>query len=179
MANMTWSAGKAFDLVLSAQAAEAARLADKATDKAGETPIDENPPAAKPAVGNAPQPARKVGKDVKTLGSRAVGAASQPAPKVGRDAKTLSSQAAQNEYAVGTITKLLLDCESSLNTLTQRNESYIAKALVATGRDRAADVRIAVNKWIDELVSKFNIKRPEDVVPPKAAPAPKAPPAAK
>lgn len=179
MANMTWSAGKAFDLVLSAQAAEAARLADKATDKAGETPIDENPPAAKPAVGNAPQPARKVGKDVKTLGSRAVGAASQPAPKVGRDAKTLSSQAAQNEYAVGTITKLLLDCESSLNALTQLNESYISKALVATGGDRAAVVRLAVLKWIDYLVSKYNIKRPEDVVPPKAPPALKAAPAAK
>jgi hypothetical protein len=40
-------------------------------------------------------------------------------------------------------------------------------------------VRLGVLKWIDELVSKFNIKRPQDVVPPKAAPAPKAPPAAK
>jgi len=180
VANMTWSAGKAFDLALGAQAAaEATRQADKTTDKAGETPIDENPPVVKPAVGAAPQPARKVGKDAKTLGSQAVGAASQPAPKVGRDARTLNSQAAQNEFAVGTINKLLLDCESSLNTLTQRNESYIAKALVATGSDRAADVRIAVNKWIDELVKAVNIKRPEDVVPPKAAPAAKVAPAPK
>jgi hypothetical protein len=180
VANMTWSAGKAFDLALGAQAAaEAARQADKTTDKAGETPIDENPPAVKPAGGKAPQPARKVGKDAKTLGSQAVGATSQPAPKVGRDARTISSQAAQNEFAVGTITKLLLDCESSLNTLTPRNESYIAKALVATGSDRAADVRIAVNKWIDELVKAVNIKRPEDVVPLKAPPALKAAPAAK
>jgi NADH dehydrogenase/NADH:ubiquinone oxidoreductase subunit G len=174
VANMTWSAGKAFDLALGAQdAAEAARLADKTTDKAGENPIDENPPAAKPAVGNAPQPAPKVGKDAKTLGSRAVGAASQPAPKVGRDAKTLSLQAAQNEYAVSTITKLLQDCESSLNALTQRNETYISKPLGATGGDRAAAVRLGAGKWIDELVKAVNIKRPEDVVPPKAAPAPK------
>ena len=180
VANMTWSAGKAFDLALGAQAAaEATRQADKTTDKAGETPIDENPPAVKPAGGKAPQPARKVGKDAKTLGSQAVGATSQPAPKVGRDARTISSQAAQNEFAVGTINKLLLDCESSLNTLTPRNESYIAKALVATGSDRAADVRIAVNKWIDELVKAVNIKRPEDVVPLKAPPALKAAPAAK
>jgi hypothetical protein len=180
VANMTWSAGKAFDLALGAQdAAEAARLADKTTDKAGENPGDVNLPAAKPAVGNAPQPAPKVGKDAKTLGSRAVGAASQPTPKVGKDARTLGSQAAQNEYAVSTITKLLLDCESALNALTQLNESYISKALGATGGDRAAGVRLAVLKWIDYLVSKYNIKRPEDVVPPKAAPALKAAPAPK
>ncbi len=179
VANMTWSAGKAFDLVLGIQdAAEAARLADKTTDKAGETPIDETPPAAKPAVGATPQPARKVGKDAKTLGSRAVSAASQPAPKVGRDARTISLQAAQNEYAVSTITKLLLDCESSLNALTQRNETYINKPL-GTTVERGAAVRLGAGKWIDELVKAVNIKRPEDVVPPKAPPALKAPQAAK
>jgi ABC-type dipeptide/oligopeptide/nickel transport system ATPase component len=180
VANMTWSAGKAFDLALGAQAAaEAARQADRAADRVGSIPDDENPPVVKPAADKAPQPARKVGKDAKTLGPQAVGAASQPVPKVVRDARTLSSQAAQSEYTVSTITKLLQDCESSLNTLTQLNESYISKALVATGSDRAADVRIAVNKWIDELVKAVNIKRPEDVVPPKAAPAAKVAPAPK
>ena len=150
--NMTWSAGKAFDLALGIQgAAEAAVLADKAAAIAATNPSDENLKAAKEAADKAQQLAKKVGKDAKTLGS----------------------QATQSEYAVSAITKLLMDCEIALNSLTQRNETYISKALGATGADRAAGVRLAVLKWIDSLVDKYNIKRPEDVVPPKEAPAPK------
>ncbi len=158
VANMTWSAGKAFDLALGIQdAAEAARLADKAAAKAASTPSDDNLAVAKDAADKARQLAQKVGKDAKTLGA----------------------QAAQSEYAVSTITKLLKDCESSLNSLTQLNETYISKPLNATGGDRAAAVRLGVLKWIDALVSKSNIKRPEDVVPPKEAPALKELPAPK
>jgi hypothetical protein len=164
VANMTWSAGKAFDLALGIQeAAEAARLADKAAkegvepprpaDKAGkkaaESPIEDNVTAAKDLADKAQQLAQKIGKDANTLGS----------------------QAPQSEYAVSAVTKLLLDCEASLNAQTQRNETYISKALGATGSDRAAGVRLGVLKWIDDLVAKYNIKRPEDVVPAKAAPA--------
>ena len=150
VANMTWSAGKTFDLALGIQdAAEAARLADRAAAKAADNPSDDNVTAANDAAEKAPQLAQKIGKDAKTLGS----------------------QAPQSEYAVSSITKLLLDCEIALNSLTQRNETYISKALGATGGDRAAGVRLAVLKWIDELVAKYNIKRPEDVVPAKEAPA--------
>ncbi len=158
VANMTWSAGKAFDLALGAQeAAEAAKMAEKAAAKAGPTPDEES---LAPAKGTPHK-------------------AAQPVQKVGQDAKTIGSQAAQIEYAVSTITKLLLDCEIALNTLTQRNEAPIAKALNATGGDRAAVVRLSVLNWVDFLVGKYNIKRPEDVVPPKAAPALKAAPATK
>ena len=152
VANMTWSAGKAFDLALGIQdAAEAATLADKAAKKAADSPSDDNVTAAKDLADKAQQLAQKIGKDANTLGS----------------------QAPQSEYAVSAITKLLMDCEIALNSLTQRNETYISKALGATGADRAAGVRLAVLKWIDSLVDKYNIKRPEDVVPPKEAPAPK------
>lgn len=87
------------------------------------------------------------------------------------DAKPLGSRAAQIEYAVSTITEMLKSCESSLNLLSGRTESFINTALVATSVDRAAGVRLAVLRWVDLLVKEYKIKRPEDVVPPKEAPA--------
>jgi hypothetical protein len=159
VANMTWSAGKAFDLALGIQeATEAAKLADKAAEKALAKAGDENlAAAAKEAADKALQLAQKLGKDVKTLGS----------------------QATRNEYAVSTITKLLQDCEGALNALTVRNDTYIIKPLSTLGGDRAAAVRLGVLKWIDEQVKAVNIKRPEDVVPPKEPPATKEAPATK
>lgn len=151
VANMTWSAGKAYDLALQIQeAANAAELAKKENERATIEPSEANLAAAKLAGQNARQLAAKVGKKVDDL----------------------ASQVSQSEYAVSTSGLLLTECERSLNTLTGRNDSHITKPLKARGSsDPAAGVRIGVMNWVDALVDKYEIKRPEQEVPPKA-PAP-------
>jgi len=152
VANMTWSAGKAYDLALRVQeAAKAAELAEKESERAANNPSDDNLAAAKLANQNARQLAAKIGKDVKDLASRTP----------------------QSNYAVSTSRLLLTECEKALNKLTGRNESYIAKPLrkSSSSSDPAAGVRLGVIHWVDDLVGKYGIKRPEEVVPPKQ-PAP-------
>ncbi len=151
VANMTWSAGKAYDLALQVQvAAKAAVLAEKESERAATEPSDENLTAAKLASQNAQQLATKVGKNVKDL----------------------ASQASQSDFAVSTSRLLLTECEKALNTLTKRNDSHIGKPLRKTSSsDPAASVRIGVMNWVDSLVDKYSIKRPETEVPPKV-PAP-------
>ena len=151
VANMTWSAGKAYDLALRVQeAAEAVTLAEKENERIVTDPSDENLAAAKLASQNAQQLAAKVGKT----------------------AKDLASQASQSKYAVSTSRLLLTECEKALNTLAGRNESHIRKPLGSRGSsDPAAGVRIGVMNWVDGLVDKYGIKRPEQEVPPKEPPA--------
>jgi len=147
VANMTWSAGKAYDLALQVQeAAEAAALAKKENERATMDPSEANLSAANLAGQNAKQLAAKVGKKIDDL----------------------ASQVSQSEYAVSTSRLLLRECERSLNTLTGRNDSHISKPLKARGSsDPAASVRIGVMNWVDSLVDKNGIKRPETLVPAK------------
>jgi len=149
VANMTWSAGKAYDLALRVrEAARAAVLAKKESERAAADPSQENLTAAKLAGQNARQLAAKVGKDPKEL----------------------ASQAPQSNYAVSTCRLLLTECEKALNKLTGSNKSYISKPLKSHGKDPAAGVRLGVIKWVDDLLDN-GIRRPEEEVPPKEPPA--------
>jgi len=132
VANMTWSAGKAYDLALQIQeAAKAAELARKEDERASIEPSEANLDAARLAGQNAKQLAAKVGKKVDDL----------------------ASQVSESEYAVSTGRLLLTACERSLNTLTGRNDSHISKPLKDRGSsDPAASVRIGVMNWVDSLV---------------------------
>ena len=154
--NMTWCAGKAYDLAWrSALAAQAARDAQA---------------AAKAASGAAGDPAAT---------AQAVAAAAQAkklADGVGKDPKQLAPMLDHFTLAISANDMLLKQCEQVLSSLAGKpapGELRIRKAL-ASDKDRGADVRLAVLAWVDEL-KKQGLASPKDVIspPPTTAPATK------
>jgi len=145
LANMAWSAGKAFDQSLAIQAAaDLARKAEQANRLATREPTEPNLETAKAATAAAAKAATKAKRTVAQL------------PSV-----------PQSEFAISTISKLLTDCEAAMNSLTGAGSNFIDGALKKRSSDPGADVRMAVFKWVDALSKKYEIKQPEDIVPAK------------
>ena len=145
LANMSWSAGKAFDKSLAIQtAADLARKAEQANRLATREPTEPNLETAKAAAAEVAKAAAKAQRTVAQLPT-----------------------APQSEFAVSTISKLLTDCEIAMKSLTGTGNNFIEIALKKRSSDPGADVRMAVFKWVDALGKKFEIKQPEGIVSPK------------
>jgi len=69
------------------------------------------------------------------------------------------------EFTFSTISKLLVDCENGLNGISQAGNGRINKALTASG-DKAANVRLAILDWVADMVKKYEIQQPQDMVQP-------------